>query len=460
MKRGDIGSGRIEKVFFPNKGLIQIEGGTVTVKNGIPGQKVQFRIQKKKQGKLEGQILKVLEPSDLEIRDRGCAVFPECGGCMYRTMSYSSQLEMKEEQMRELLGFQKSDERFEGIRPSPMDDGYRNKMEYTFGDSVKDGPLVLGLHQKNSNYNILPAETCRIVHEDFNKILHTVQDYCRRKGWTFYHKIGHAGLLRHLLIRRASRTGEILVDLITTSPSPDFMELSEILQELPLEGKLVGFLHTVNNSVADAVKDERTEILFGRDFFYEEILGLKFKITPFSFFQTNSLGAEVLYSIAREYIGSVKDKTVFDLYCGTGTIAQILAEKAKKVVGVEIVDEAVRAARENAIFNGLENCTFLTGDVLKVLDTLIEKPDMIVLDPPREGVHPKALPKIIAYGVPEIVYISCKPTSLKRDLEIFQKSGYELKRAAAVDMFANTVNIETVCLLRNRKADTKIRIDV
>ena len=275
----------------------------------------------------------------------------------------------------------------------------------------------------------------------------------------------HQGYFRHLLVRKAARTGQILVDLVTTTQAgPDLAPWADRLLGLErsgrLKGHIAGILHTSNDSLADVVKDEGTELLFGQDYFYEEILGLRFKITPFSFFQTNSLGAEVLYETARSYIGETKDKVIFDLYSGTGTIAQILAPVAKKVTGVEIVEEAVEAARENARLNGLENCTFWAGDVLKVIDELGEVPDLIVLDPPRDGVHPKALEKIIGFGVEKMVYIACKPTSLARDLETLQGRGYHVERAGCIDLFPGTVHVETVCLLSNRKPDTKVRIDV
>ena len=185
-----------------------------------------------------------------------------------------------------------------------------------------------------------------------------------------------------------------------------------------------------------------------------------FKISPFSFFQPNSLAAEVLYSIVREYIGETKEKVVFDLYSGTGTIAQLLAPVAKEVIGVEIVEEAVEAARENAAFNGLENCHFIAGDVLKVLDDLTEKPDVIVLDPPRDGIHPKALPKILDYQVDKIIYISCKPTSLARDLELLQGRGYQVERAGCIDLFPGTVHVETVVLLSKLNAKQHIEVEL
>ena len=219
-----------------------------------------------------------------------------------------------------------------------------------------------------------------------------------------------------------------------------------------LTGKIVGILHTKNDSLADVVQSDEIEILYGRDYFYEELLELKFKISQFSFFQTNSLGAEVLYETAREYVGSLcedgtPDKVVYDLYSGTGTIAQLLAPVAKEVIGVEIVEEAVEAAKKNAELNGLNNCKFIAGDVLKVLDSIEEKPDFIVLDPPRDGIHPKALKRIIDYGVDKLVYISCKPTSLARDLEAFLDSGYKMEKACCVDMFPGTANVETLSLL-------------
>ena len=472
MKKGEIYEGIIETVEFPNKGKVQVEGKTVVVKNGIPGQKVRFMINKKKGTRLEGRLLEVLEKSALEVREPVCSIFPACGGCMYQTMSYEEQLNMKAAQVKKLIdeavirGGQvdtegKSDYIFEGIKGSPQEFAYRNKMEFSFGDEYKDGPLSLGLHKKGSTYDVLNACDCKLVHEDMTKILTCVLEYCREEGFSYYHKMQHTGFLRHLLLRRGNTTGEILVNLVTTSEiETDFEELKNSLLALPLEGKIVGFLHIINNSLSDVVRSDETRLLYGQDYFYEEILGLKFKITPFSFFQPNSYGAEVLYKTAREYIGDTKEMTVFDLYSGTGTISQIMASVAKEVIGVEIVEEAVKAAGENAHLNGIENCRFIAGDVLKVLDDIEEKPDFIILDPPRDGIHPKALPKIIDYGVDKLVYISCKPTSLARDLEMFLGRGYQVEKVCCVDQFCQTVHVETVVLLSKGEVDSKkIRVE-
>lgn len=460
MKKGEVYEGIIEQVDFPNKGRVMVDGQPVIVKNGMPGQRVRFMINKKRGGRVEARLLEVLEPSPLETRKPVCSIFPQCGGCMYQTMDYGHQLEMKQEQIRRLLdtaiknGGQvdengNPDYVFEGIKGSPTEFRYRNKMEFSFGDAEKDGPLTLGLHKKGSTYDVLTASDCKLVHEDLTKILTCVLDYCKEQGFTYYHKMHHEGYLRHLLLRRGNTTGEILINLVTTTQlDPDLSELVERLLALPLEGTIVGILHILNDSLADLVQSDETRVLYGQDYFYENLLGLKFKITPFSFFQPNSLGAEVLYETARSYIGDTRDMTVFDLYSGTGTISQILAAVAKKVIGVEIVEEAVVAARENAERNGIENCEFIAGDVLKVLDEIGEKPDFIVLDPPRDGIHPKALPKIINYQVENLVYISCKPTSLARDLEIFLKQGYRVERCVCVDQFAQTVHTETICHLK------------
>ena len=464
MKKGQIYEGIIERVDFPNKGIVFVaeEEQYVTVKNGIPGQKIRFMINKFKRGNAEGRLLEVLEKSSLETREPVCSIFPACGGCMYQTMPYEEQVKMKEGQIRRIMDpVVKGEYVFEGVKHSPKEFHYRNKMEFSFGDEFKDGPLSLGLHKKGSTYDVLTAGDCQLVHEDMDKILLCVLNYFKERNVSYYKKMQHVGYLRHLLLRRGDTTGEILVNLVTTTQEEyDLTPLVEELLALELEGKIVGILHILNDSLSDVVKSDETRILYGQDFFYEKLLGLEFKITPFSFFQPNSKGAEVLYETVREYIGDIDNQVVFDLFSGTGTIGQVLAPVAKKVIGVEIIEEAVEAAKENAVRNGLSNCRFIAGDVFKVLDEIEEKPDVIVLDPPRDGIHPKALPKILNYGVDKIVYISCKMTSLARDLEMMQLAGYRVEKMTAVDQFCETVHVETVVLLSQQKPDDTIEIDL
>ena len=475
MKKGYVGEGVVTKVDFPNKGTVTTaDGEKVIVKNTIPGQKVSFAVNKIKHGNYEGRLLEVIEQSPLETGNR-CPHFGACGGCTYQPVPYEKQLEIKVNQVKKLLADSIGTEEetgyeFIGIKESPMKSEYRNKMEFSFGDEYKGGPLALGMHKRGSFYDLVTVSDCKIVDSDFRKILMITLKFFSEKNIPYFHRLTHVGYLRHLLVRKAVNTGEILIDIVTTSQREQlggndedemFKEWNYKLISSGLNGKIKGILHTKNDSVADVVKNEWTEILYGEDFFYEELLGLKFKISPFSFFQTNSLGAEVLYQTAREFIldgdeNALNEKIVYDLYSGTGTIAQMMAPVCKEVVGVEIVEEAVEAAKENATLNGLTNCKFLAGDVLKVLDDIEEKPDYIILDPPRDGIHPKALEKIIAYGVENMVYISCKPTSLARDLEVFTARGYEVRRVCCVDMFPNTVHIETVVLLSQQKPDDTI----
>jgi len=462
VKKKEIYTGIVKRVEFPNKGIIETPDGKIAVKGVLPDQKVSVQIQKVRNGKAEGRLLEVLEEAP-DCIESPCIHFGKCGGCSYLTMPYVKELGLKEQQVRSLLkpAVERNTIRFtwEGIKVSPIKFAYRNKMEFSFGDEVMGGSLCLGMHKKGSFYDIVTVSGCRIVDDDYRAILSATLDYFSpmydRKEISFYHRMKQEGYLRHLLVRKAVRTGDILIDLITTTKEEhDLSGFRDALLNLELEGRITGILHTKNDSLADAVIDEGTEILFGQDYFYEQLLGLKFRITPFSFFQTNSLSAEILYQTVIGYIQSLYDQknikedgVIYDLYSGTGTIAQLLAPVATKVIGVEIVEEAVEAARENAKLNHLDNCEFIAGDVLKVLDDIEVKPDIIILDPPRDGINPKALSKIIGYGVNYMIYVSCKPTSLARDLEVLQENGYMMSRAVAVDQFPWTSHCETICLL-------------
>lgn len=477
MKKNEFYEGMVTSLKFPNKGIVYVEDedAYVQVKNTLPGQRVRFQLKKVKKKRPEGNLTEVLVPSEIERAVPPCPHFSECGGCAYQTLPYEEQKKLKLNQVKALLDAVYPDFPLDECVESPRIWEYRNKMEFSFGDEVKDGPLTLGLHKRGSFYDIVSVPDCQIIDEDLRKVLKTTQDFFRNaklggKSIDFYHKMRHEGVLRHLLVRKGLKTGEMLICLVTSSQGGiDSTEGKQLLEKykdtlLALEttGTFAGILHMTNDSLSDVVKADAVDILYGKDYFYDELLGLRFRITPFSFFQTNSAGAEKLYSLAREYIGDLTGKKVYDLYSGTGTIAQVLAPVAKEVTGVEIVEEAVYAAAENAKENQLDNCTFLAGDVLTVLDELTEAPDAIVLDPPREGIHPKAIRKILDYGLSSFVYISCKPTSLARDLEVFLEYGYQPVRAKCVDMFPWTRGIETVVLLSQlrQKPDDYIDVDI
>ncbi|MGO3168464.1 23S rRNA (uracil(1939)-C(5))-methyltransferase RlmD, partial [Senegalia sp. (in: firmicutes)] len=433
---------KIDKTEFPNKGIGQYNDKKVVVKGALDGQTVRVRVKKNRKSKIDANLLEVIEKDGREIEAK-CVHFSDCGGCTYQNLSYNDQLDMKKNQVLDL--FDKADIdgfEFEGIEESPKVWEYRNKMEFTFGDEYKDGPLALGMHQKGKFYEILTVPHCEIVDDDFTNILTTVLEYFREKQTPFYHKRSHIGVLRHLVIRKAEFSGEILINLVTSTQENLVLdELVERLENIDYIGKLKGILLTLNDGLGDVVQSDKTITLFGEDYITEKLLGLKFNISPFSFFQTNSSGAERLYEIARSYVGDTQDKTIFDLYCGTGTIAQIMAPVAKKVIGIEIVEEAVEKARDNAKLNNLHNCEFIAGDVLKAIDSVDEKPDLIILDPPRVGVHKNAIEKIAAFDSKTIVYVSCNPKSLVEDLRAFEGYGYSVKKVKCMDMFPHTPHV-------------------
>lgn len=449
-KKNEIIDGLIEKVKFPNKGIMYIEEERipVLVPDTFPGQKVRVRLQRKRKGTWEGRALEHLENPAHFVKP-SCEYFGLCGGCAMQHLSYENQLEHKHEQVQTLLqnagvtGYEDM-----GILGSPSEWAYRNKMEFSFGDACKDGPMTLGMHRKNSTFDIITVDGCKIVDEDFNMILRFVLRYAQSFNLPFYKKKIHEGFLRYLIVRRSETTGDLLINIVTTTQRDfDFTELANYLVDLGTKGKIAGILHTYSDTLADAVKPDSTRVLYGKDAFTETILGLQFNISPYSFFQTNTKGAELLYKTALDMPQDITSKVVFDLYSGTGTIAQIMATKAKEVYGIEIVEEAVEKAKENAKLNDLTNCHFVAGDVLKEVENFHVKPELIVLDPPREGIHPKAIDKIIGFDAKELLYISCKPTSLARDLPVFEQAGYKVEKVCCVDMFPHTHHVETIAYL-------------
>uniref|UniRef100_UPI002942D6BE 23S rRNA (uracil(1939)-C(5))-methyltransferase RlmD n=1 Tax=uncultured Tyzzerella sp. TaxID=2321398 RepID=UPI002942D6BE len=413
----------------------------------IPGQKVRAFVKKKKQ-KYEGRLLEIIEKANYEI-EPDCHCFGICGGCTYQNISYDKEIDIKKNNVLKILK-DEGIENFEflGINKSPDINCYRNKMEFSFGDTGIDGELSLGMRRRNSYYEVVNASDCKIISEDIRKILKCVLDYLKNTNETFYHRMKKTGSLRHLLVRQAFFTKEIIIGLVTSSQfNSDLEKLKDNILNLDIEGEIKGFLHIINDSIADVVKADKINVVYGKDYFYEKLLGLDFKISLFSFFQTNSAGAEKLYNIIKRFVGEVNNQIVFDLYCGTGTIAQIVAKEAKKVIGIELVEEAVEAAIINARLNSIDNCEFIAGDVYKIIEELNEKPDLIILDPPREGINPKAIRKIVNFNTDRIIYISCKASSLAKDLKLFIESGYTVDKVEIMDMFPRTYHVETVVLM-------------
>lgn len=451
MKRRDIIEFEIDKMEFGGTSVSRLGNRDIYMKGGITGQKVKASVKKTKSGKAEVKMMEILESSTLET-ETPCKHFNVCGGCSMLSVPYEKQLEIKERQVMDLFleqdifGFN-----FQGIEQSPQTKEYRNKMEYTFGDEMKDGPLTLGLHKKGKHIDILTVDGCFLVDNDFINILTSTVEYFNEKNTPYYRNMSHKGYLRNLVVRKGINTNEMMVNIVTSSQEDfDMTEYKDMLLNLDLKADLVSILHTINDGLADAVNCDELRVLHGRDYIQEELLGLKFKISPFSFFQTNTKGAEELYKIAREFVGEHNDKVVFDLYSGTGTIGQVMAEKAKKVYGIEIIEEAVEAANKNAKLNNLTNCEFIAGDVAKTVNKLKAKPDIIIVDPPRPGVHKDAIRDISKFDSKEIVYISCNPKTLVLDLVEFKKYGYEVEKVKCMDMFPNTPHVETVVSLKRK----------
>ena len=445
MKKKDIIEFEVDKMEFGGTSVSMYGNREIHMKGGITGQKVKAAVKRTRSGKADVKMLELLEKSPIETADT-CKHFGECGGCSILSVPYEKQLEIKEKQVMDLFlnqnlfGFQ-----FQGIQGSPQCTQYRNKMEYTFGDEMKDGPLTLGLHKKGRHIDIMTVDGCLLVDNDFIQILTTTVDYFNEKELPYYRTVSHKGYLRNLVVRKGVNTKEMMVNIVTSSQIDfDMTEYKEKLLSLGLDAEIVSILHTINDGLADAVQCDELRVLHGRDYIQEEILGLKFKISPFSFFQTNTKGAEELYTMAREFIGDHADKIVFDLYSGTGTIGQVMAGAAKKVYGIEIIEEAVVAANQNAKLNGLTNCEFIAGDVAKTVKDLKDKPDLIIVDPPRPGVHKDAIRDISGFGAKEIIYISCNPKTLVLDLVEFRNYGYEVEKVKCMDMFPNTPHTETV----------------
>jgi len=382
-----------------------------------------------------------------------CAFAGRCGGCTYIHIPYAQELAIKENTLRETLGAYSP--LLEEIHPAPHTDGYRNKMELAFGDDGGQGDtrkLALGIRKKRSFYEVATTENCVLMPADFKKIAAFAMQFFQESPEAVYHRKKATGTLRHLVLRRGHFTGEILVVLSTTSGlTMGLHPFIQGLRDLPLDGSIVGIGHTINDGVADAVKSEHLTLLWGQDFYREKLCGLTFHVSAFSFFQTNSAGAELLYNIVREMAvpPGAPPALAYDLYCGTGTIAQIITPYFEQVIGIELFPDTIASAQKNAQLNGITNCQFHTGDISHIaLQSSNKTPDAIVVDPPRDGLSPKALAKIAALSPTRLVYVSCKPASLARDLPTLANAGLTPTRIVGVDLFPRTPHIEAICLLQ------------
>lgn len=453
----------IESNTLPNYSIaVGEDGKKYRFKGGVKGQKVLLRTGKKKGDFYKAKLLQILEKSPLETLEN--SIDPEVmSGNKFENIEYDKELELKKQMIQDLYKEINWDSDII-LNPSPLISGYRNKMEYTFGDSQIDGPLVLGMHKVGKFYEISDYSGGSIAVNDFDIIRKFTQEFFRKKGIKHHHKTKHDGVLKFFVIRYSFYENAFMLNLVTSSSDEITKNiLEEYINEalkLNIDGEIKSFYHTMSDSISDAIKPDHINHIWGQKHLTEKINGLIFNISPFSFFQPNPKGAENLYNKAVEFAGDISGKTVFDLYSGTGTISQIFAKNAKKVIGVEIVEEAVQKAIENANINNLENVEFRANDVLKEIDSLTNSPDIVVVDPPRMGIHKEAIAKIAKMQADKIVYISCNPVTQVDDIKLFNEYGYKIEKIETFDQFPRTMNLEAVVLLSKLDGEKHINVEI
>ncbi len=437
----------IDSLAYGGNGVARLNGFVLFVRRGLPGDTVRARVTKVKRNHAEAVATEVLAPSPQRV-DARCAHFPACGGCRFQDLAYKAQLQQKEAQVADALRRigRIAEPPLEPIVPADSIFGYRNKLEYSFTQTPA-GP-ALGFHAAGRWDEVLEVERCWLTTDLGNAIRGVVRDWAREERLHAYDQEQQTGYLRHLVVREGRNTGQVLVLLVTAAGQRFEREhLVDVLRRFPE----VRSIHWAVNDTPAEVTNLPTELLWGEDAIEEEILGLRFRVRPNAFLQTNTAMAERLYGLAIEAAGLSGRETVYDLYCGTGTIALAIARSALTVWGVEISEESVACAIENAELNGIANAAFFAGNVGQVLGELRDRagnPDVVVVDPPRAGLAGKALRRLGELGAPRVVYVSCNPSTLAGDARVlWEDYGYRLVRTRPVDMFPHTPHVESVSQL-------------
>jgi len=449
------------------KSIAHLEDGKVLfVENAVPGDVIHARIVKQKKNWAEGKIMELVKPSPDRI-DPFCPHFGICGGCKWQMLPYSHQLQYKQQQVQDQLqriGHVELPE-MSPILGSPKERFYRNKLEFTFsasryltdqeiaeakGEKIEGGP-ALGFHAPGMFDKVVPIHTCYLQPEPTNILLSVLRTYSQSRGLAYYDYRAQHGWLRNAVIRVA-RTGEVLINMVFHHE--DRKEREDLLQHILDKVPGITSLHyTINGKVNDSIHDLEVHTFFGKGYIEETLDEYRFKISPKSFFQTNTYQAETLYTVTRDFAGLTGNEVLYDLYCGTGSIGIFCSKGAKKVIGIEVVEDAVKDAAENAALNNLSHCAFFAGDVASVCtNDFFEqhgRPDVIITDPPRAGMHEKLVRQILELRAPKVVYVSCNPATQARDLQLLDES-YRVTRLQPVDMFPHTHHIENVALLELR----------
>ena len=441
----------VESLAYGGNGVARLNGFVVFVRHGLPGDRVRARVTKVKRSHAEALATEVVRPGPARV-EAPCAHFPECGGCRFQDLEYGAQLAQKQAQVRDAF------QRIAGIAEPPLEEivpcepeifHYRNKMEYSFAPTP-DG-LVLGLHRAGRWDEVLDIRKCWLTTDFGNEIRDAVRNWAREEGLPAYSQADNTGYLRHLVVREGRNTGQALVQLVT-APGEQFERgyLVDVLRAFPQ----VRSIHWSINDRPAEVTNLPSELLWGDGWIEEELGGLRFRVRPNAFLQTNTGMAEKLYGLAREAAQLTGTETVWDLYCGIGTIGLSLAADALTVWGIEVSEESVACALENAELNGITNAAFFAGNVGEVVKELLDRsgsPEVVVVDPPRAGLAGKALRRLGEIAAPRLVYVSCNPTTLAGDVKILREEyGYELLRARPVDMFPHTPHVETVAVLERQ----------
>jgi 23S rRNA (uracil1939-C5)-methyltransferase len=437
----------VESLAFGGNGVARLNGFVVFVRRGLPGDRVRARITKVQRRHAEALAVEVLDPSPLRV-EAPCKHYPACGGCRFQDLAYEAQLEAKADQVRDALirigGL--SEPPLEPIVPAEQIFQYRNKLEYSFTETPA-GPS-LGFHKAGRWDEVLDIEQCWLTTDLGNDVRHAVRDWAREAGLSAYDQAEGRGYLRHLVYREGRNTGQVLVQLVTARGElHDADGLVAALRGFP---EVRSIHHAVNETPAE-ITNLPTTLLWGEEAIEEAIGGLRFRIRPTAFLQTNTAMAERLYGLAVDYAALTGDETVWDLYCGIGTIGLTMARDALTVWGIDISEESVACALENADLNGIANAAYYAGDVGQAIEELKDRsgtPDVVVVDPPRAGLSNKAVRRLGRIGALRIVYVSCNPTTLAGNVKQLRADwGYELRRARPVDMFPHTPHVETVSLL-------------
>ncbi len=461
IRKRDILELSIEKMAYGGQGIARLDGFVIFVKGAIPGDRVKAQVFKKKKGYADARLLDLIDASPDRIQPP-CPYVGYCGGCQWQILSYERQLDYKKEQIAESMSHigAMKDIEVRDVIPSENKFAYRNKMEFSFSDrrwflpneldkKETEGGFALGLHVPGTFSKVIDIDACLLHQDTGNQILHEVKEYVKGCGVPVYGIKSHVGYWRFLAIRYSTAFDEWMVNIVTAEDRPDVVKpLADILIN-----KIKNIKSVVNNitqSKAAVAVGESERIVAGEKYIEDKIGDFNFQISSNSFFQTNSLGAQNLYQTVLNYAEFSGKEKIFDLYSGTGTIPIFLADKVSAVTGIEISESAVQDARKNCINNGIHNCDFICGDMREKLSSISQKPDALIIDPPRAGMHKDVLAKVLELSPEKIVYVSCNPATMARDIGQMIRD-YEVVEIQPVDMFPHTFHIEAVAKLRHRK---------